>query len=372
MNLNYTVQDLKCGISFCEDKEVPDIINDIKKNFSDKKLLLVIDNKLSSKFLKYLYKDLGKLDLKIDILKIEATKKNKNHKVMFKIIDKLIKNKFTKKSVLISCGGGVVGDLCALASSLYLRGLIYYHIPTTMTAIVDSCIGGKTGINYRNIINSVGNYYHPKRVFISKNVLNLIPKREFIAGVPEIIKSGLIKDYEIIKLLIENKKKFFNKDYRFLKKLISKTLKTKIFFFKNDVFENSKRLNLNFGHTFAHAIEMTFKSNKGDIIRHGEAVGIGMLCEIYYNEGRSKSFNLIKNLLETYELPTNILSISKNRNKKQIINSIYKNIFLDKKRIGKFPRIINIKKINSPKIVEMKSLDKIKQTISKVLFNKVK
>jgi 3-dehydroquinate synthase len=372
MNLNYTVQDLKCGINFCEDKEAPDIVNEIKKNFSDKKLLLVIDDKLSEKFLKYLYKDLGKLNLKINLLKIEATKKNKNQQVLFKIIDKLIKDKFTKKSVLISCGGGVVGDVCALASSLYLRGLIYYHIPTTMTAIVDSCIGGKTGINYKNIINSVGNYYHPKRVFISKNVINLIPKREFISGVPEIIKSGLIKDYEIIKLLSENKKNFFNRDYRFLKKLISKTLKTKIFFFKNDVFENSKRLNLNFGHTFAHAIEMTFKSTKGDIIRHGEAVGIGMLCEIYYNEGKSKIFDLVKNLLEIYGLPTNILNISKSRNKKQIINSIYKNIFLDKKRIGKFPRIISIKKINSPKIVEMKSLEKIKKTIIKVLFNTVK
>ena len=109
---------------------------------------------------------------------------------------------------------------------------------------------------------------------------------------------------------------------------------------------------------------MTFKSNKGDVIRHGEAVGIGMLCEIYYNEGRSKSFNLIRNLLETYELPTNILGISRNRNKKQIINSTYKNIFLDKKS-RKISRIINIKKINSPKIVEMKSLDKIKQTIKK-------
>ena len=371
MNLNYTVHNLKYGISFCEDKEAPDIINEIKKNFSDKKLLLVIDNKLSSKFLKYLYQDLDKMDLKINILRIEATKKNKNHKVMFRIIDKLIRDKFTKKSVLISCGGGVVGDLCALVSSLYLRGLIYYHIPTTMTAIVDSCIGGKTGINYRNIINSVGNYYHPKRVFISKNVINLIPKREFFSGIPEIIKSGLIKDYEIIKLLFENKKKFFNRDYSFLKKLISRTLRTKIFFFKNDVFENSKRLNLNFGHTFAHAIEMTFKSTKGEIIRHGEAVGIGMLCEIYYNEGKSKSFDLVKNLLELYNLPTNILYISNKRNKRQLINSIYKNIFLDKKRIGKFPRIISIRKINSPKIVEMKSLDKIRETITKVLFNTV-
>ena len=73
-----------------------------------------------------------------------------------KIIDFLIKNKFSKKSVLISCGGGVIGDLCGLACGLYLRGMTHYHIPTTMTAIVDSCIGGKTGINYKGIINSLG------------------------------------------------------------------------------------------------------------------------------------------------------------------------------------------------------------------------
>ena len=117
---------------------------------------------------------------------------------------------------------------------------------------------------------------------------------------------------------------------------------------------------------------MTFKSTKGDILRHGEAVGIGMLCEIYYAEGKSKNFDLVKNLLDLYSLPTNILTVSKNKNKKQIINSIYKNIFLDKKRIGKFPRIISIRKINSPKIVEMKSLDKIRETITRVLFNTVK
>ena len=87
---------------------------------------------------------------------------------MLKILDKLISNGFTKRSVVLSCGGGVIGDVTALASSLYLRGTIYYHIPTTMTAMVDSCIGGKTGINYKDIINSVGNYYHPKNVFISK------------------------------------------------------------------------------------------------------------------------------------------------------------------------------------------------------------
>ena len=89
------------------------------------------------------------------MLRVSGSKINKNKKFLFKIIDKLIEKKFTKKSVLLSCGGGVVGDVSALASSLYLRGMIYYHIPTTMTAIVDSCLGGKTGINYKNIINSI-------------------------------------------------------------------------------------------------------------------------------------------------------------------------------------------------------------------------
>ena len=127
-----------------------------------------MDKKLSKNFSKYLYKDLSKMNLEISVMKLDATKKNKNEKILFRIIDKLIEKRFTKKSVVISCGGGVIGDMCALASSLYLRGLIYLHIPSTMTSIIDSCIGGKTAINYKNIINSIGNYYHPKTCFYIK------------------------------------------------------------------------------------------------------------------------------------------------------------------------------------------------------------
>ena len=110
-------------------------------------------------------------DLKIsfknlNIMFISGSKRTKIKKNLFKIIDYLFLKKFTKKSVLISCGGGVIGDLCGLSSSLYLRGLIHYHIPTTMTSIIDSCIGGKTGINYKGIINSVGNYYHAKSLYL--------------------------------------------------------------------------------------------------------------------------------------------------------------------------------------------------------------
>ena len=368
MNINYKIDKLNYGVTFCENKEAPDIINNLKKHFFDKKVLVIMDRKLSKNFSSYLLKDLSLMNLDLSIIKLDATKKNKNEKVLFQIIDNLIKKQFTKKSVIISCGGGVIGDLCALASSLYLRGLIYYHIPTTMTAIVDSCIGGKTGINYKEIINSVGTYYHPKRVFISKNVINLMPQREFLSGIPEIIKSGLINDNKILKLLNNNKKKCLSRNYKYLFNLISRTLKTKIKFFSKDVFENSKRLNLNYGHTFAHAVEMSIKSKKKDIIRHGEAVGVGMLCEIYYSEGKSKKYYFVKNLLEKYNLPSNIRQFVKIKDKKKICHEVYKNIFLDKKRIGKYPRCIKILKIGKSKIIEMRNNKKIKKTIDKVLF----
>lgn len=368
MIINYKVNNLNYKATFCHNKESPDIYKALSKLYCDKKMLLIIDKKLNSKFTKFLFKDLKKCGLKVTLLKVDGSKVNKNRKFLFKIIDKLIEMKFSKKSVLLSCGGGVVGDVSALASSLYLRGLIYFHIPTTMTAIVDSCLGGKTGINYKNIINSVGNYYHSQNVFISKNIIELIPKREFLAGIPEIIKSGFLNNNKILKLLLNNKKKCISRNYDFLSKLIKLTLITKIKFFQNDVFEETKRLNLNFGHTFAHAIEMSLKDKNTDLIRHGEAVGIGMLCEIFYSEGESNKFKFLKKILELYNLPTNLFYFKKLKRSKILEKDIYSNIFLDKKKIGKFPRIIRLLNIGNSKVVEMKNNKKIRETISKVIF----
>ena len=169
-------------------------------------------------------------------------------------------------------------------------------------------------------------------------------------------------------MLIDNKQRCLSRDFRFMSELIYLTLKTKIKFFKNDVYENSKRLNLNFGHTFAHAIEMSVKTKDKDIIRHGEAVGIGMLCEIYYSEGKSKKFKFLFNLLKQYNLPTNLRSFSKNYKKQIAKKEIFKNIFLDKKRIGKYPRIIKILKLGKSKVIEMKNNQQIKKTINNVIF----
>ena len=245
---------------------------------------------------------------------------------------------------------------------------MHFHIPTTMTSITDSCIGGKTGINYKGAINSIGTYYHPKKVYISKNILNLLPEREYLAGIPEILKCGLIENNPTLKLL-KNERKILKRDFNYISRVIKYTLKTKINFFKNDVYEEGKRLNLNFGHTFAHAIEMALdKKNKSDKIRHGEAVGIGMLCEIFYANGKNKEFYLTKKILESFNLPTNIKKFINKREIKYLTNKIFMNIFLDKKRINKNPRYIKLIGLGKTKISEMKNFEKIKKTIQQIIF----
>ena len=377
MHIKYSINKVENRVIFCPDKEGLKIIKknvsstaiagDLSRLYSDKKILLIIDKKINKKITKYLIHDLKISNFKMSIMMVSGNKNNKDMKLLFKIINKLFDKKFTKKSVIISCGGGVIGDVSALASSLYLRGLIHFHIPTTMTAVIDSCIGGKTGINYKGIINSLGTYYHSKRVYISKNILNLIPEREFLAGIPEIIKCGLIHKKSIL-MKLNNKNKILKRNFSYIAKIIKLALKTKIEFFKGDISEENERLKLNFGHTFAHAIEMALQFEKGNEIRHGEAVGIGLLCEIYYAFGKNKDFLLTKKLLEKYKLPTNLRKFIKKDKFKKIESKIYQNIFLDKKRINTFPRYIKLLKIGNANISEMRDFDRIKDTIKKIIL----
>ena len=126
---------------------------------------------------------------------------------------------------------------------------------------------------------------------------------------------------------------------------------------------------MNFGHTFAHAIEMSLEANKSkELLRHGEAVGLGLLCEIYYAFGKNRSFNLTKKILNEYNLPINLKKFVNKKNKKKLQKMIYKSIFLDKKRIGKFPRYIKLLEVGKSRVSEMQNFNRIKQTINKILF----
>ena len=263
----------------------------------------------------------------------------------------------------------MLGDISALAASLYHRGIIYFYVPSTMTSIIDSCIGGKTGINYKNIINSVGNYYHAKSVFIYLEILNDLPNREYLSGIAEILKCGLIKKNKILNLLQNNINKILNRNPILIKKLIYETLNTKIYFFKDDINENNKRLFLNFGHTFAHSIEMaTEKLFKKEVLRHGEAVGIGILCEIMIsNMRKNKLFSTFRKILKNYNLPTNLNYYNHDVDKQKLVDEIYRGVFLDKKKINKYPRFISLKKIYNPKIKEIEDTGKILEVIKIII-----
>ncbi len=368
MKIQYEVNKEKFDIFIKKniDNSLAKKIDSIK---SDKKILLVYDKKINNLLVRKIINNLKETGCLLIALEFRGNKKNKDEKSLFNLLNVMINNKFSKKSIIISLGGGVIGDIAALAASLYYRGTIFFNIPTTMTSIIDSCIGGKTAINYKNIINSIGNYYQPHAVYIYHEIIKEIPEREYIAGIPEIIKCGIIKKNNILKMLKVKKDKILKRDFNIISKLCMETLKTKIFFFKNDIYENKNRLILNFGHTFAHAIEMATENllNK-EYLRHGEAVGLGILCELYYASGReSLILHQTRDLLKKYNLPIHITFKNSNINKQQLNNHIYKNLFLDKKKILRHPRYIFMKKIYNPSIRELNDENLILQTINRFI-----
>tara|TARA_A100001015_G_C15025430_1_gene730234 strand:- start:728 stop:1840 length:1113 start_codon:yes stop_codon:yes gene_type:complete len=370
MKLNYTINKEKHSVIFCKQNNISILSKSISSIHSDRNILFIYDRKINTNIVNEIIYELKLSGCNIIKIECEGDKINKNEKLLFKILDILLANKFTKKSILISFGGGVIGDVSALASSLYLRGLSYICIPTTMTSIVDSSVGGKTAINYKGITNSIGTYYHPRLVFILESIIESLPEREFFAGIPEIIKCGVIGDKKILNLLKSEKENIIKRKINLIFKICYLTLKTKINFFKDDIFEKKKRLSLNFGHTFAHAIEMAVeqKINK-DFIRHGEAVGIGMLCEIFYEKGKKeKIYQTIEEILKKFNLPT-FLSLDKiPMNKIKLQNSIFKKIFLDKKKLDKYPRFISVKNFCKTTPKEIRNFDLLNDTISKILL----
>jgi len=369
MQLHYRIEGNDHDIYYLKNN-LNQISKDLEKLESDKKILFIFDQNISKNIRNKIFSSLKFSGCKLFQLEFRGSKKNKELKSVLKIIDFMISEGFTRKSVILSMGGGVTGDLSAFAASLYMRGIIYFHIPTTMTSIVDSCIGGKTAINYQKIINSIGTYFHANKVYIIKDIIDCLPDREFNSGIPEILKYGLIKNQSILNSLknyhLEVKKRKSN----IVKNLCLKSLKTKIDFFKNDIYEKNKRLILNFGHTFAHAIEMALEKNinkKSEILRHGEAVGIGMLCEMRYASDLKENeiFKFTKKILDTYNLPLDLKYL--NLNKSRFQNDIFKFLFLDKKRINKHPRYIKITKFGKPKIDEMQNYEKINFIINEIL-----
>jgi 3-dehydroquinate synthase len=199
----------------------------------------------------------------------------KDLRTIEKLSRSLVKSGADRKSLMVAIGGGVVGDVAGFVAATYLRGVALVHIPTTLVAQVDSSIGGKTGVNLPEGKNLVGAFYPPRLVLTDPELLHTLPNREFRSGLAEVIKHAIIADASMFAILEENTEKVLRRDRSTLAQLIPCNVQIKARVVSRDERESGLRETLNFGHTFAHALESVTKYRR---YQHGEAVAWGMIA----------------------------------------------------------------------------------------------
>lgn len=245
----------------------------IRSKINEKKhhrFFLITDEKIASFYLDKIKSSFPE----IEIYCLPEGEKTKSFSELEKLISFLLKSKISRDDCLIAFGGGVVGDITGFAASIILRGVSFIQIPTTLLAQVDSSVGGKTGINSSYGKNLIGSFYQPKAVCIDVSYISTLSDRHVKAGYAEILKHGIIMDSDFFEWLDHNAQKLLDKDQGVLIEAIYKSCSIKSHIVELDEKETKGiRAFLNFGHTFAHAIE-TEMNYEG--IYHGEAVSIGM------------------------------------------------------------------------------------------------
>lgn len=209
------------------------------------------------------------------LLTFKAGESSKNIQTYQRLISAMLKNKCDRDTVIYALGGGVVGDMAGFIAATYMRGISYIQIPTTLLAMVDSSIGGKTGINTPEGKNLIGAFHQPLQTIVDVNYLSTLPQKHLINGLVESIKMFLTHDAKSFNHTVKNIDKVLNRDMPLLQTIIKNSIKIKLAVVEQDEKENNLRALLNFGHTIGHAIEKV----SGYKILHGYAVGMGILVE---------------------------------------------------------------------------------------------
>jgi 3-dehydroquinate synthase len=242
-----------------------------------KNLLIVIDENVACYYQTKIKSVFSYHSGNIHYYILPSGEKTKSQNELKKIYDFLLKNNFGRDTVLIAIGGGVTGDIAGYAASTFMRGIQLVHVPTTFLAMIDSSIGGKTGINFNKKKNLIGTFYQPKLVFIDIMFLSTLPSREFNSALGELIKYGFISNKAFYNFLSNNLEKVESINNRVIEGVIKESVSVKAGVIQQDEFEQRGiRKILNLGHTFAHAIE----SELGFKVKHGEAVTAGIICSL--------------------------------------------------------------------------------------------
>ena len=298
------------------------------------KVLIVSDAFVKTRYMPVVLKSLEAAGLDVSTIEVPVGEESKSLVQFSRIQDSLVEHQLDRGSMLIALGGGVIGDLAGFAAAVYMRGIRYVQIPTTLQAQVDASVGGKTAINHPKGKNLIGAFHQPKSVIIDVDTLKTLPQRDIRAGLIEVIKMGVIRDKPLFERVEENLEAIFNLDDTTLIEIISQACVNKAEIVAKDEKESGLRMVLNYGHTFGHALEALTHYNR---YRHGEAVSIGMNCaaQLAANLGMfsETDFQRQRTLLMRAKLP---ITFPSDLTPEALCDAMY----LDKKTLGGKLRLI--------------------------------
>ena len=344
------------------------------------KIIIVSNAKISRLYGEIVRKSLEKADFEVLVFLMKDGEKYKNLRSLENLLTFIGENKLARTDAVVALGGGVVGDLAGFAAAVYLRGIAFLQIPTTLLAMIDSSVGGKTGVNSAFGKNLVGAFHQPNGVLIDAATLQTLPPRELVAGFCEAVKHGAISNRELFdrtagflrNFPLKKFKKYFS-DTEFLRNL--ENLLTAQVSFKAEIVMNDEREAadrtdaksrkiLNFGHTLGHALE---KVTDYKYFKHGEAVG----CGILFAAELSKTLDILDenelNLLN--DVFQNIGKLPDTKN--IAIEKVIQAFSFDKKNIGKSLQWILLKRIGEPIILSNAEIsqESLKKSLKKILQN---
>ena len=312
------------------------ILNDYTKDFD--KILIFSNETIADLYFEKFKSTLNEKD-KVFYFAIKDGEEYKNIENILPVYDFMLENNFSRKSLIISLGGGVICDMGGYISATYMRGIKFIQVPTSLLAQVDASVGGKVAINYPKCKNMIGNFKNPYRVIIDVEFLKTLPKREFKSGMGELLKhSFLTKDKSYLEYIENNVEKIKNLDNEVLENIVEQSIRIKKYYVDIDPFEKGERVFLNLGHTYAHALESFFDYKA---FTHGEAVAKGVIFDLELSLLRGqideKYLERAKNIFNLFDIDTDLIYLPSDKfiplmrkDKKNSFNKII-TILLDSK-----------------------------------------